>query len=73
MDQKRVASQQFGRQQPAHTHSAQASVLRQPAAARIVSGHHHRFDAHDVAVTATEQTNGASVNMVAESRRQSQR
>lgn len=55
VDEEGVASQQFGRQQPAHAHSAQASVLRQPAAARIVSGHHHCFDAHNVAVTATHQ------------------
>lgn len=56
MDQESVASQQFGWQQPAHAHSAQATVLRQPATTRIVSGHHHRFDAHNVAVTATDQT-----------------
>ncbi len=55
VDEEGVASQQFIRQQPAHAHSAQAAVLRQPAAARIVSGHHHRFDAHNVAVTATHQ------------------
>lgn len=55
VDQERVTSQQLGRQQSAHAHSAQAAVLRQPAAARLVSGHHHRFDAHYVAITATEK------------------
>lgn len=55
MDEEGVASQELARQQPAHTHSAQASILRQPAAARVVSGHHHRFDAHNVAVTATHR------------------
>lgn len=53
VDKEGVASQQFGWQQPAHAHSAQAAILRQPAA--IISGHHHRFDAHNVAVTATHQ------------------
>lgn len=53
VDEEGVASQQLRRQQPTHAHSAQAAVLRQPAAARVVPGHHHRFDAHNVAVTAT--------------------
>lgn len=56
VDEEDVASQQFAGQQPADAHSAQAAVLRQPAAARIVSGHHHRFDAHNVAVTAHTHT-----------------
>lgn len=65
VDQESVPSQQFVGPQPAHADSAQAAVLRQPAAARIVSGHHHRFDAHNVAVTTTRITEGqlASVSI----------
>ena len=62
MDEERVSAQQFVGQQSADAHSAQAAVLRQPAAARVVSGHHHRFDTHNVAVTATQRR--GSVSMV---------
>lgn len=39
-------------QEAAHPHPAQsAPVLGQPATARVVPRHHHRFHTHDVAVT----------------------
>lgn len=59
VNQKGVASQQVASQQPAHANSAQAAVQRQPAATRLVSGHHHRFDAHHEAVTAAETEPGS--------------
>ena len=55
VDEEGVSPQQLAGQQPADAHSAQAAILCQPAAARLVSSHHHRFDAHNVAVTATHQ------------------
>ncbi|KAF3841815.1 hypothetical protein F7725_023766, partial [Dissostichus mawsoni] len=43
----------LGRQQAADPHPAQsAGTLGQPASARVVPRHHHRFHTHDVAVTA---------------------
>lgn len=60
VDEESVASQQLWGQQPTHTHSAQAAVLRQPAATRVVPGHHHCFDAHNVAVTAKHIDSGGN-------------
>lgn len=52
MDEEAASAQQLGRQHLAHAHTAEAStVLGQPAATRVVPGHDHRFDAHNVAVT----------------------
>lgn len=65
VDEESVASQQLWGQQPTHAHSAQAAVLRQPAATRVVPGHHHCFDTHNVAVTAKHIDSGGKSLMTA--------
>ena len=53
VDEEVAAFRQLGRWHLAHAHPAEAAaLLRQPAAARVIPCHDHRFDAHNVTVTA---------------------
>ena len=61
VDEEHPLAQELGRQHPAHAHPAEAAVLGQPAPAGVVSGHHHRFHAHNVAVTVGEHHKWTSV------------
>lgn len=56
VDEEVAAAGQLDRHHLTDTHPTETpSFLCQPASARVISGHDHRFDAHNVTVTARKR------------------
>lgn len=56
VDEEVAAAGQLSRRHLTDTNPTETpSFLCQPASARVISGHDHRFDAHDVTVTERER------------------